>query len=388
MDWRVVLFDVDVGDEEIAAVAEVLRSRWLSVGAVTAAFEQEFAAAHGVPAAVAVSSGTAALHLAAQALGLGPDDEVIMPSLTFVASAATMLLVGARPVFAEIKGPHDLTLDPDDVARRITPRTRAIVAMHYGGYAADMVALRALAEQHNLWLIEDAAHAPQVSTTQGMLGTLGDIGCFSFFSTKNMTTGEGGMVVARDPAVLSRVRSLRAHCMTTSSWDKHHGRSSSYDVDGVGLNYRPTDISSALGRIQLRKLRTDRERRAALVQQYRALLAPTGLELPFAEREGDSAHHLFPLLLPADLDRSVFQEQLKAAGIQSSVHYPPIHLFSYYRAHCDGQPGSLPRTEDVTARVVSLPLHVRMSKDQVELVAQTVRAAVAGRSRERGSSGV
>lgn len=377
MDWRVVLFDVDIGDEEIAAVVQVLHSGWLSMGAVTAAFEQAFADAHEVPSAVAVSSGTAALHLAALALGLGPGDEVIMPSLTFVASAATVLLTGARPVFADIKGPHDLTLDPEDVAQRITPRTRAIVAMHYGGYAADMAALAALARQHDLRLIEDAAHAPQVRTAQGMLGTLGDIGCFSFFSTKNMTTGEGGMVVARDPDMLSRMRAMRAHCMTASSWDKHHGRASGYDVDGVGLNYRPTDISSALGRVQLGKLRTDRERRTALVQQYRTLLADVPeLELPFTDRDGDSAHHLFPVLLLDGLERSVLQEQLKAAGIQSSVHYPPIHLFSYYRRQCGGQPGSLPRTEDVAARLVSLPLHVRMTEQQVELVARTVRAAV------------
>jgi dTDP-4-amino-4,6-dideoxygalactose transaminase len=377
MDWQVTLSDIDLGDDEVAAVSAVLTSRWLSMGAVTAAFEADWAAALGVPSAVSVSSGTAALHLIALALGLGPGDEVIVPSLSFVASAATVALTGARPVFAEVTGGQDLTLDPADVARRITPRTRAIVAMHYGGYPAAMPALLELARRHGLVLIEDAAHAPVVRTESGMLGTLGDVGCYSFFATKNVTTGEGGLVVARDPALLARVRGLRAHCMSSSSWDKQQGRASTYDVDGLGLNYRPTDLSSALGRVQLRRLANDRRRRRELVERYHARLADLpGLELPFRGHAGDSGYHLLPILLPAGVDRAALQARLKEQGVQTSVHYPPTHLFSYYRARYGCRPGDLPVTEDLAARELTLPLHVRMTDAQVDLVADALGAAL------------
>ncbi len=375
MSWRVTLFDIDLDQAEIDAVTAVLSSRWISMGAVTQKFEQEFASSLDVPEAVAVSSGTAALHVAVMALGLEPGSDVIMPSLSFVASAATVILAGACPVFAEVKGPHDLTIDPADVARKITSKTRAIIVMHYGGYAADMEALLALARRYGLAIIEDAAHAPVVRYGSGMLGTLGDIGCFSFFATKNMTTGEGGMVVARDPVLLRKARSLRSHCMTTTSWDKHHGRSSAYDVDGLGLNYRISDIASSIGRVQLRKLATDRRRRVKIAAMYRAALSDLPhVVLPFADRyHDDSAHHLFPLILPSAQQRPYFQEQLKLAGIQSSVHYPPMHLFSYYRQHYHYQDGSLPITEDIATRVVSMPMHACLTQEQVDWVITCTR---------------
>jgi dTDP-4-amino-4,6-dideoxygalactose transaminase len=369
MQWRVILSDVNIDEREMAAVREVLASRWLSMGAITQSFEEAFAAAHGAAAAVAVSSGTAALHLAALALGLGADDEVIVPSLTFVASAATIALTGARPVFAEIKGPHDLTLDPADVASKITPRTRAIVVVHYAGYPAAISEIVTLARRHGLAVIEDAAHAPAVHTGHGALGTIGDIGCFSFFATKNLTTGEGGMVIARDPVILQRVRSLRGHCMTTTTWDKHHGRASAYDVTGLGLNYRPTEITAALGRVQLEKLPTDRACRAGLVERYhRRLRQIKGLDLPFADHTGDTAYHLLPILLPDEVQQSVVQEQLRSRGIQSSVHYPPIHLFSFYREQYGYHAGDLPQTEAIAARELSLPLHTLMTSADVDLV--------------------
>jgi dTDP-4-amino-4,6-dideoxygalactose transaminase len=381
MDWHVVLSDITLDEAEAAAVTDVLASRWLSMGSVTQAFERSFAAALGATDAVMVSSGTAALHLAAVALGLGPGDEVIVPSLSFVASAATIALTGARPVFAEVVGPHDLTLAPDDVVRRITPRTKAIVVVHYAGYPANMSALVSLARQHGLAVIEDSAHAPIVRGETGMLGTLGDIGCFSFFATKNLTTGEGGMVVARDPALLAKIRGLRAHCMTTTSWDKHQGRASTYDVSGLGFNYRPTEIAAALGNVQLTKLDADRSRRRALVEAYRSLLIDLPeLELPFANRSGDSAFHLFPVLLPPHASRADIQGGLAAQGIQSSVHYPPIHLFSFYREHYGYASGHLPITESVAARELSLPLHARLSNADVQLVAGALREALRGRA--------
>jgi dTDP-4-amino-4,6-dideoxygalactose transaminase len=375
--WRVTLADNTIDDREIGAVTEVLRSRWLSAGGRTRRFELEFARLLGLPDAVAVSSGTAALHLAAMALDLRPGDEVIIPSLSFVASAAVTALLGATPVFADIRSERDLTIDPDDVKGLITERTRAVVAMHYGGYPADVAALRGLADHHGLCLIEDAAHAPVVRQGDRMLGTYGDIGCFSFFATKNITTGEGGMVVARDPGVLDRIRRMRSHFLAASAWDRMRANVADYDVPGLGLNYRPTEISSALGRVQLGKLDDDRTRRRGLAAAYRSSLAGTGsLTIPFRDTAGDSAHHLMAVLLPAGSDRPAVRAKLAAAGIQTSVHYPPTHCLSFYRRTFASSGHALPVTEAVAPRLLSLPLHSRMSDDDARLVAETLAGSI------------
>ncbi|MEV0764762.1 DegT/DnrJ/EryC1/StrS family aminotransferase [Nocardia sp. NPDC050435] len=371
--WRVCLSDTTVGAEEIAAVTDVLTSRWLSVGSVTGAFEQEFAEAMGKPDAVAVNNGTAALHLALLALGVGPGDEVIMPALSFVAAAAMTVAVGATPVFADVIAPDDLTVDPVDVAARITKHTRAIVVMHYGGYAADMTALKGVAARHGLLLIEDAAHAPLVRHQEGMLGGLADIGCFSFYATKNLTTGEGGMVVASDPDVAARSRAARSHAMTTSTLQRDRLGALTYDVTALGFNYRPSDITSAIGRAQLAKLPADRIVRAALVARYRELLTSVpGLILPFARRTDiDCGHHLFTVVLPSGIDRDGFRETLQQARIQTSVHYPPTHRLSFYRGDT-----TLSVTDAITHRLMSLPLHARMSLADVEYVAEQVSVAL------------
>ncbi|WP_338932826.1 DegT/DnrJ/EryC1/StrS aminotransferase family protein [Streptomyces netropsis] len=376
-NWKVSLYRPEIGAAETEAVADVLRSGWLSTGPVTQDFEARYAAALGVDDAVAVANGTAALHLAVLALGLGPGDEVILPSLNFVSAAAVVALSGATPVFAEVGGAHDLSIDPVDAAARITPRTRAVVAMHYGGYAADLGALDRLARAHGLVLIEDAAHAPATTTAQGVLGTVGDIGCYSFFATKNLAMGEGGMVVARDPDVRARIRRLRSHALTVSAQDRHRGGPSTYDVDTFGLNYRPTEIACALGRVQLEALGAKSKRRQEAVRQYREQLADLpGIALPFADRAlEESAHHLFPVVLPEGLDRDVVQERLKGAGIQSGVHYPPTHLFTAYRERYGLGPGSLPVTESVTRRQLSLPLYAGIGDREVALVVEAVRAA-------------
>ena len=381
--WKVTLADNTIDEQEIQAVCDVLRSRWLSAGPVNREFERSFASALGVPDAVAVSSGTAALHLAVTTLGLRPGDEVIMPSLTFVASAAMTALHGATPVFADVVSAHDLTVSPDDVRRLINDRTRAIVAMHYGGFAADMPALCALAREHGLTLIEDAAHAPVVRADGAMLGAHGDIGCFSFYATKNITTGEGGMVIARDQAVLDRVRLTRAHFIATSSWDRMGRTAAGYDVDGIGLNYRPTEISAALGRIQLAKLAADRARREELVALYRAALGEVpGLTIPFTDRTGDTAHHLMAVVLPPGTGREALRDALAAVGVQSSVHYPPTHTFSYYTRTFAADRRPLPVTDEVAPRLLSLPLHARMTDDDAILVADTLAAALTPSARQ------
>src|SRR5262249_36553614 len=228
--WRVPFADTDIGPDELRAVAEVVQSRWLTMGPKTEQFEQEFAALHGAPHAIAVSSCTAALHLAYTALGIGSGDEVIMPAMTFVATANAAVVCGARPVFADIISEDEPTIDPRHLESLITPRTRAIAAVHYAGYACRMDKILEVAERHHLPVVEDCAHAPLVRYGVSHLGSLGAIGCFSFFSNKNMTTGEGGMAVTRDEKLAARIRVLRSHGMTSGTWARHNERPADYDV--------------------------------------------------------------------------------------------------------------------------------------------------------------
>lgn len=377
--WLVPLADIDLGAEEEAAVLAVLRRRWLTMGSETAAFEAGFAALTGTAHALAVTNCTAALHLAGMVLGWEPGDEVIVPSLTFVATANAVRYTGATPIFADIRSEDDLSLSPDDVAARITPRTRAIVVVHYGGYAADMPALLALAARHGLDVVEDVAHAPGGSLDGRALGTWGRIGCFSFFSNKNMTTGEGGMLTTDDDALAERLRLLRSHGMTTLTWDRHRGHAFSYDVVAPGYNYRLDEMRAAIGRVQLAKLPGNNERRAHLDAAYRAQLSAAAPELglPYGHARGVPAHHLRPVLLPAGIDRTRFMTEMKARGIQTSIHYPPIHLFSLYR-RANGP--ALPLTEAVAAREVTLPLYPGMSSGDVEMVvAAAAESLVAAR---------
>src|SRR5437764_1488219 len=230
MPWTIPLSDLDFGPEEQQAVHNVLASKWLSMGEVTETFERHFAAFLGVPYAVAVSSGTAALHLALAALGIRAGDEVIVPSLTFVASVNAVLYVGATPVFADITSLNDFSIAPQAIEEAITPATKAVMVVHYGGYPADMAAIATAIAGRNIAVVEDAAHAPGAQLDGRSLGSFGDVGCFSFFANKNMTTGEGGMLITPRQDVYERVRRLRSHGMTTVTWDRHRGHASSYDV--------------------------------------------------------------------------------------------------------------------------------------------------------------
>ncbi|SDH16601.1 dTDP-4-amino-4,6-dideoxygalactose transaminase [Sinosporangium album] len=380
---RVALADNTVGAAEIAAVNEVLTSGWLSAGPVTRTFEEEFAEAMGVTDAVAVSSGTAALHLAMLALNLGPGDEVIVPSLSFVASAAMVALCGGTPVFADVLSAEEPTIAPAEVRRLLGPRTRAVVVMHYGGYPARTAEIADLARAHGAAVVEDAAHAPLVRSPEGTLGTIGDFGCFSFHATKNLTTGEGGMVLARRPEQLDLIRLKHSHHVTRTTWERAHTGGSDYDVNGIGLNYRPTEISSAIGRTQLARLAEDRAVRRRLVHRYRDLLRSVPeIGIPFARHVADSAFHLMAILLPAGLPRDAVVSRLRDEGVQTSVHYRPTHLFSAYREGPDPAERRLPVTERMAGRLLTLPLHARMTEDDVTHVVTVLTAAVrpAGRA--------
>jgi dTDP-4-amino-4,6-dideoxygalactose transaminase len=378
MNWKIPLADLDIGTEEIIAVQKVLESRWLTMGSVTQQFEQEFAQRIGVQHAFAVTNGTAALHLACLALGIGAGDEVIVPSLTFVASANAIRYTGATTVFAEIVGLQDLNISPQSIEERISPRTKAIMVVHYGGYACDMAAIQTIAQRYHLKIIEDAAHAVGGELNGTSLGCWGEVGCFSFFSNKNMTTGEGGMVVTNNDEVAARLRLLRSHGMTTLTWDRHQGRATDYDVVMLGYNYRLDEIRSAIGLVQLSKLENNNEQRRKLTQLYhdRIKKALPQLVIPFENYRGKTAAHLMPVLLPQEVNRRQVIEFLKSRGIQTSIHYPPIHLFSIYQTTTGQNKAGLPITEEVARRELTLPLYPGMSGEDVALVVDTLEEAL------------
>jgi dTDP-4-amino-4,6-dideoxygalactose transaminase len=380
MEWRVPLADLDYGEEEEEAVLGVLRSRWLTMGAVTQSFEEAFAAQAGVRHAIAVSNATVALHLACLSLGIGAGDEVIVPSLTFVATANAVLYTGADVRFADIVALDELTISPEAIARQINSRTKAIVVMHYGGYPCRMAEIIELARQNHLAVIEDAAHAPGASLEGRALGAWGDVGCFSFFSNKNLSTGEGGMVITDRDDLAKRVRLLRSHGMTSLTWDRHRGHAYSYDVVDLGFNYRLDEMRSALGLVQLRKLAANNARRKGITQAYREAFRESGLGLPFATGGGEAAYHIFPVLLPEGTDRPGFIDQMRGQGIQTSIHYPPVHQFEYYRRRYPGL--SAPLTEQAGKREVTLPLYPGMDNLAVESVVKAVTSSLAALSAE------
>lgn len=378
--WKVPLADVTLGPEEIWAVTQVLKSGWLSMGPKTEEFEHRFAEFLGIKRALAVTNGTAALHLACEAIGLKAGDEVLCPALTFVATANAILYTGARPVFVDINGPHDLNLSVADAAAKVTERTRAIMVVHYGGYPCDMDGVRALAEKCDLKIIEDCAHAPgAVYHSQDgprMVGTIGDVGCFSFFANKNLTTGEGGMVVTKDDELAEKVRIRRSHGMTTLTWDRHRGHSFSYDVVARGYNYRLDEMRAALGLVQLSRLEAGNAKRRELTLKYREELQNLeSVDLPFLGSPASASHHLFPLLLKNVNRRGDFMAHLARKGIQTSVHYPPIPRFSHYRSLWPpGHDHHLPQTDVLADRLVTLPLFPTMTEDQLRKVIAAVQA--------------
>ena len=326
--------------------------------------------------ALAVANGTAALHLALLAAGCGPGDEVILPSLNFVAAANVVGHTGATPVFCDVVGVDDLNLDPVDLEAAVTPATKAVLVLHYGGFPCDIAAVRELARKRGLIVIEDAAHAPGASLHGEPCGSMGHVGCFSFFSNKNLPVGEGGMIVTDDDDLAERLRLLRSHGMTTLTWEKHRGHAASYDVVERGYNYRLDEIRAAMGLHQLGRLPEENAQRRAIAAVYRERLADVDdITMPFgAIRDGTtSAQHLAVALVPAER-RDDVRQALSERRIQTSVHYPPIHQFSYYRELGLRRP--LPQTEAVAPRIITLPLFGHMTHEQVDLVVDTLREAL------------
>jgi dTDP-4-amino-4,6-dideoxygalactose transaminase len=376
-DWRVPLTDIAVPETDVQAVLECLDSGWLTMGPRIAAFEEALAEYVGTEHAVTVSSGTAALHLACLAAGLGPGDEVIVPAFTFVASASAVRYVGATPVLCDVLSPSEFVLDPADVARRITPRTKAVIAVHFCGYPAAVAELRALCDEHGLFLIEDCAQAigATVDDSGRNVGTTGELGAFSFFSKKQLCVGEGGMVSCTAPEHAERVRLLRSHALTSSTWDRHRGHDPAYDIVDIGFNYRMDEPRAALGLSRLERLPESLQARRETVRAYREQLAPIdGLELCFGEEAVErSSHFAFPVLVADRERRDRFRDQLKDGGIQTTW-YPALHTFTDYRsfAPADG----LPAATEAAGRHCALPLSSSTTAEEVEIVVEAVRAAL------------
>jgi dTDP-4-amino-4,6-dideoxygalactose transaminase len=366
----------DIGEEEIAEVVACLRSGWITTGPRARQFEREFADyLGGGVEAIAVNSATAGLHLALEALGIGPGDEVIVPTLTFTATAEVVRYLGAQPVLVDVN-PDTLNIDVASIAAAITPRTRAIMPVHFAGLACDMAAIGALATRHGLHVVEDAAHAFPTTCAGALVGTLDSaITVFSFYANKTMTTGEGGMVVTRDPALAQRIRLMRLHGISQDAFDRYASKTPAwfYEVVAPGYKYNLPDIAAAIGIQQLRKIGRFLARRQQLAAAYDAGLAGLPLLLPPQAASGDShAWHLYVVRLTAGapLGRDELIVRLSERGIGTSVHFIPLHRHPYWRDNCGQTPAQFPAAEASFATMLTLPLYTKMSDaDQQRVIA-------------------
>jgi len=359
-----------LGADEKAALAGVIESGWLTMGDRVRAFEEAFARLHEAEDSIAVSSCTAALHLILHGLGIGPGDEVLVPSLTFVATANSVLYAGGRPVFVDIESLENPLMSLNAAEAKCSAKTKAVILVHFGGYLADRHAWRSFAREKRLLLIEDAAHAPGLPAA----GTFGDAAAFSFYGNKNMTTAEGGAIIARDPSLRETIRRARSHGMTSGTRQRLDSRSPDYDVTMLGFNYRMDELRAAIGLVQLKRLTGWNAVRQHLSRCYRQLIAERcpSVMVPFAD-PWPSAHHLMPVVLPVGTSRQLVIDELRKRDIQTTVHYPPVHRLTFYNDLC---PNALPRTEEFARRELTLPLHPRMSPATVERVVDTLSAAV------------
>jgi dTDP-4-amino-4,6-dideoxygalactose transaminase len=370
-----------IGDEEIEAVVAVLKSGWLGTGPKVAQFEMDFAAYKGVEAAAAVSSCTAALHLSLLVAGVGPGDEVITTPMTFCSTVNAIVHTGAKPVLADID-PVTLNIDVAQVERRITPRTKAVLPVHFAGRPLDMEALCGVAERHGLKVVEDCAHAIETETQNGKAGTFGAFGCFSFYATKNIATGEGGMVIARRPEDLARVKRLSLHGLSRDAWKRFSAEGyRHYQAVEAGHKYNMMDIQAALGIAQLRKVDAFHQRRVAIWRRYQEALAGLPLALPADPEPGTRhAHHLYTVLVEEDragISRDAFLEAMTTKNIGVGVHYLSVPEHPYYQEAFGWDPQDYPVAARVGRQTVSLPLMPRMTDSDVEDVIEAVGRTLA-----------
>lgn len=371
--WKVQLFELNYDEREENAVAEVLRSRWITMGDKTKTFEQKFGEYIGTKLLpTAVANCTAALHMALLALDIKEGDEVIISGLTFIADANVVKMVGAKPVLADVTSLTDWNVSAKTIESQITPKTKAVMIVHYGGVPCEMDDIVSLCKNRNIPLIEDVAHAPGAEYKGKKCGNFGDISCFSFFTNKNLSVGEGGMVIANTNELNVKIKFIRSHGMSTLTLDRHMGRAITYDVLQPGLNYRMDEMRSALGLVQLEKLDDANKKRKALAEYYSKLLdGQKNISLPFQGLVNKaSAYHIYPILLSNSINREVLFNSLKENGIQASIHYPSIKSFTAYKDEMmDYQ---TPNCDQICRQELTLPLYPTMTETSLELVVETL----------------
>jgi dTDP-4-amino-4,6-dideoxygalactose transaminase len=365
-----------VGEEEAQAAADVIRSGWLTMGQRTFEFERKFAAYVGAPHAIAVVSGTAALHLALEAFGIQAGDEVLLPTTTFTATAEVVCYLGARPVLVDVE-PHTMNLDPADAERRITSRTKAIIPVHIAGVPCEMQQIQDLASAHGLRVVEDAAHALPASYHGTPIGALSEVTAFSFYATKTLTTGEGGMLTTGNDQIAERMRIMRLHGIEREAWKRYSGDGSwFYQVLEAGFKYNMTDIAAAIGLVQLGKCDDLSTVRHAVAERYTAAFSGiASLQVPDNHTDRKTSWHLYVLRIRPEnlsIDRDRFIAELKNRGIGTSVHFIPLHLHPFYQKQFGYKPGDFPQAEAEYARAFSLPIYPTMTDAEINAVITAV----------------
>lgn len=381
MSHRVPFFVPDIGQAEIDSVVDSLRSGWITTGPKTKEFEQQFAEYVGAPRAIAVNSATAALHLALNALGVGRDDEVIVPTMTFTATAEVVVHLGGKPVMVDCR-PDDLNLDVEQLEQRITSRTKAIIPVHYGGQPCEMDRILEIARRHKLPVVEDAAHALPAAYRSRKVGTIGDVTCFSFYANKTITTAEGGMITTADEALADRMQIRSLHGMSKDAWKRFTSEGSwYYEVVYPGYKYNMTDVASAMGLEQLKRSDDFWRGRQAVANRYNSALADVPeLVTPRAASHVQHAWHLYVIRLVTDrlkIDRNRFIQELTAAKIGVSVHYLPLHMHPWYRETYGYRPQDFPVAAGLYDEIISLPIYPRMTEADVDYVVEQVKRIVA-----------
>lgn len=377
MAYKIPLFNLNFDGKEAQAAADTINSGWISTGPKCEELEKMFVDMFHVNYAVSISNCTDALHLCCLVCGVGPDDEVICPSLTFAASANCIRYAGATPVFCDIVGPEHINIDPKEIEKKITDKTKAILVVHMAGFPCKMDEIMAIAQKHNLKVIEDACHGPLSEYKGKKLGTIGDCAAFSFFSNKNISTGEGGMFISNNKEMADKARLLRSHGMTTMSYQRAGGHATTYDIIELGYNFRLDDIHAAIAIEQLKKLPKDLEQRITVRKLYIDLLSKVeNIVVPFADNTEFTSNYIMPIVITKGTveDRDAIRNKIHEAGVQTSVHYPAIHRFSIYKDYG----AVLPQTEYVTDHEITLPMYAALTMADVEYIVNVVDKAVNG----------